>query len=1137
MSAQGENLEVIGEVNLDIQFGENSYRVNAIVTPTLMKSVDIILGIRFLNNNTTTLVTRPGCSPKFTIDGNKVPMLKDKVRKGIGVYNIHQLATEGIVEYARVSKQVVLPSRSMGHLKLKIPYNESLLKGNVLFQPLEPLEVTDENEQDNFEVREGLIKVRVTGKKKMIAYIGYINHSDESKVLKGGEVIGGLSDNVELGSLIERTKVINNINRASNWQEANRWAKIKETLRDKALPGSEEEKALHYCLKKHQGVVQLPGEPFKTTDTVQHFIDYHGPPDLHVPQYNIPQIDVEDTEIEIDRLLEQEHIRPSKSGFNAPIIPVRKKDKSLRLVHDYRCLNKYTNKQRFPLPRIDAILAGLSGARYFCVLDLKSGYFQVRLAPASIPLTAFRTSKGCYEYVRMPFGLANAPSTMQRLMLHVVTGLPNTSVFLDDLLVYGATLDECAQNLDMVLQRLEEHKLTVKLEKCSFFKNSCRYLGHIISEEGIKPDPEKVAAVKDFPTPKDLQGVRSFLGLASYYRKFVKGYSEIAAPLHEITKGHPKKGRSIKIDWGPEQEKSFKALKDALTYNACLAYPDFELPFILTTDASDKACGGTLSQKGHDGVERPITFFSKKLLNAETRYDAISKECLGIIHGLRFNRPYILGREVHIASDNKPLLWLLQAANPSQRVARWQILISEYNIKNFSHVSGKSNVVADALSRHVPEKDTVDEMLEDIPNICAIASEDSEELCWNVEALPKEQDKVKLYKEIKEYLVGDRKEVPKQLGVPINSFVVESDILYLKSENEYKKTRYRTCLPPSYTKMALKLAHDIPISGHSGINGTVERIKKFAYWPNVNADVKEYVSSCPVCLKTKTSRARAPMLRNPEVMTPWDRINLDLIGPLPKSSDGNQYILSVVDVLTRYCVAVPMPDKMATTVTRSLVNHVFAPFGVPRSLYSDQGKEFVAQVTTDVLKAFGVKQRKITVYRPQASGMVERFNQHIVAILRALVHEHQESWDVSLPLAVFAHNTSYHRVLRESPYFLMFLRDANVPYETIAMNPSPWYNIDNMKQELLLRAHATFEIARKFLEEGKIKQESYANKKAKPVTYKLGDRVYVQKKSNVTKLSSKYVGPMRIVRLLGVIAWVKDLVSFKVYQVHINRLK
>ena len=1120
-----------GEVSFEVCFGQRVYLVNAIVTPTLASHTDLILGLTFLNENHTSIQTTPGQSPKFCIDGQNIPVIRQKDVKGIAVYSIQDIGEDNILEFAKVSKYQVLKGKQEGYLKVRIPYNTALLKENVLFHPLD----VNEDEIEGVTFTEALINVRQDGTGKCLAYIGYINYSDEDVCIKRGEIIGGLSAGVEIGSIAEaKPKVINNI--SANTKVASRWERIQQLLKEKCTPDSEEESALLYCMNRHQRVVQLEGEPFRTTNSVEHFIDYQGPKDLFTPQYKIPFIDMEDTDIEVDRLVRENHVRDSKSGFNSPIIPVRKKDRTLRIVHDFRNINKFTRKQRFPLPNIDQILNSLSGARYFVVLDLKSGYFQIRLCEESIPLTAFRTAKGCYEYLHMPFGLANAPSTMQRLMLNCVQGLPNTSVFLDDLLIYGATLDECAQNLDRVLGRLEEHNLTIKLEKCSFFKSACKYLGHVISQEGIRPDPEKVAAVKDFPVPNDLHGVRSFLGLTSYYRKFIKGYSAIAAPLHDITKGFARKGKSVKVEWGDEHQRAFCALKDALAYDVCLAYPNFELPFILTTDASDKACGGTLSQKGTDGVERPITFFSKKFLDAETRYDAVSRECLAIIHGLKFNRPYILGREVSIASDNRPLLWLLQASSPSQRVARWQILVSEYNIVDYNHVSGKSNLVADALSRHVPNKDTIDQMLEEIPTICSVAKED-ESLYWDVDALPTAQDQVILYKQIKDYLTGLRKEVPKHLTVPVGGFVVEENILYLKASNSYEKTRYRTCLPKSYTVLAMKLAHDLPTSGHPGVNGTIERLKRFAYWPTLNKDVKEYVKRCRVCLKTKSCSNRAPILRNPEVQRPWDRLNLDLIGPLPISTDGNKFILSVVDVLTRYAIAVPIPDKSAATVARALINNVFAVFGPPRSLYSDQGKEFVAQLTIDAVKAFGCHQRHITVYRPQASGIVERFNGHIVSILRALAHEHQDSWDISLPLAILAHNTAYHRILKETPYFLLFLRDANVPYEMVSQKPVPWYSLDSLKHEMCLRAQLTFEIARKYIEEGKIVQEKYANQKAKPVKFRLGDRVYVKKMHSVSKLSSKFVGPMRIIKLIGVVAWVKCIVSFKTYKVHIERLK
>ena len=356
---------------------------------------------------------------------------------------------------------------------------------------------------------------------------------------------------------------------------AERWDFIKQELVGKCDAGSAEEQALLRCFKRHQEVIQLPGEPFKTTDTVRHHIDYEGPPTLFVPQYNIAQVDLEDTEVELQRLQQEHHIRESQSGFNAPIIPVRKKSGNIRLVNDYRQLNRFTRKHRFPLPRIDHILNNLRGARYFCVLDLKSGYLQIRLTDQSAPLAAFRTPNGCWEYCNMPFGLCNAPSTMQRLMLQVIVGLPNCSVFLDDILIHGRTLEECERNLDAVLARLETHNLTLQTSKCTFFRKSCTFLGHIISTEGISPDPEKVSAIKEFPVPKDLLAIRSFLGLTSYYRKFIRNYSQIAYPLHELTKGFTRKGKNIAIQWGEREQEAFDALKDAMMYNVTLSYPNF----------------------------------------------------------------------------------------------------------------------------------------------------------------------------------------------------------------------------------------------------------------------------------------------------------------------------------------------------------------------------------------------------------------------------------------------------------------------------------------------------------------------------------------------------------------------------------
>ena len=1036
----------------------------------------------------------------------------------------------------------MIPPRSMGQLKLKVPYNDKLLKNKVLFHPWEEEDSLTKDEWDDFELPESLVKIRKTQNGKMYSYVKYINHSHHAKEIKQGEILGGVSIDAEVINWKDfdeknEQNFINNVHVLNDCEKVeSRGNKIKNLLVDKVIPGSEEEAALHRVMEKHMGVIQLEGEKFKTTDTVEHYIDYEGPPTLFTPAYKTAKIDQMDIDREIDRLESEEHIKPSKSGFNSPLIPVRKKNGTLRICQDFRNINKFTNKQRFPLPEINDILSSLHEARYFCVIDLKSGYYQIRLAEASRPLTAFRTSKGCWEYISMPFGLSNSPSSMQRLMLNVTNGIPNCHVFLDDILVFGSTLKECELHLDRVLSRLNEHNLTIQLPKCSFFTKSCTYLGHVISDQGISPDPEKVRAIKEFPRPRDLQAVRSFLGLTSYYRKFIPNYSKVASPLHDITKGCSGKGKNVNVKWTSEEDESFEKLKEAIEVNALLKYPNYSKGFRLTVDASATALGGCLSQLDEAGRDRPVSFFSKKLLPAEQRYDAINREALAIIYGLKVNRQTILGREVSILSDNAPLTWMLKTSAPSSRVARWLILLSEYNITSISHVAGRENIVADALSRNVP--DTVDILLDEIPSLNVIQQVEEDVVEWNVENIGAEQQKFPLYKEIVNFLTGKRAQLPRHLAAPINQFELENSILYFKSQNEYKNVKYRVCVPPSYYRKALVLAHSVPISGHTGIHSTLERLKTFAFWPTMAACVKDFVKSCAICLKTKNYKgSKAPILRNPEVDRPYDRLNMDLIGPLPVSNDNNRYILSLVDVLTRYGFAVPIPDKSANTVSRALINHVIGPFGPPRSIYSDSGPEFTAEVTKQVLNAMQVHQRHITVYRPEASGQIERLNGTLISILRALVHEHPGTWDASLPLALLAYNSSFHRTIKESPYFLFFMRDPNLPYSTLLGSQSPWYCIDSVKHEIMLRCNTAFSLAKKYIEEGRTEQEEYRNKKAKLRPIQIGDRVWVRKMANVTKLGTKYLGPMRVIKVLGVIFWIRDLSTHNIYKVHIDRLK
>lgn len=343
-------------------------------------------------------------------------------------------------------------------------------------------------------------------------------------------------------------------------------------------------------------------------------------------------------------------IRPSSSPFSSHVLLVKKKDGSWRFCTDYRALNSVTIKDRFPIPTVEDMLDELHGATVFTKLDLTAGYHQVRVHQPDIPKTAFRTHNGHYEYLVMPFGLCNAPSTFQSLMNSVFRDYLRkfVLVFFDDILVYSSSREEHLKHVQIVLELLQHHKLFVKLKKCEFGKSELEYLGHIISGEGVKVDQNKIKAMTEWPQPTNITELRGFLGLTSYYRKFVKDYGTLAKPLTNLLK----KG---KFEWVPAAEEAFNRLKRAMTTTPTLALPDFNVPFIIQTDASGDGIGAVLSQNG-----RPIAYMSRSLGVAKRNWSTYAREMLAIVVAIRTWRTYILGRRFKIQTDQRSLRFLLE---------------------------------------------------------------------------------------------------------------------------------------------------------------------------------------------------------------------------------------------------------------------------------------------------------------------------------------------------------------------------------------------------------------------------------------------------------------------------------------------
>ncbi len=399
-------------------------------------------------------------------------------------------------------------------------------------------------------------------------------------------------------------------------------------------------------------------------------------------------------EAEVTRMLEHKVINPSNSSWSSPIVLVTRPDGAVRFCIDYRILNANTVKDAYPLPRIDDILDSLSGAKYFCTLDLASGYWQVKMAEEDREKTAFVTHMGLFEFNVMPFGLCNAPATFQRMMDNVLRGLKDKIClcYLDDVVIYGKTFEETLHNLDLVLERLQEANLKIKPKKCDLFHTEIKYLGFIVSDKGVKTDPDKVSAIVEWSTPTRVGHVRSFLGTTSYYRKFIPNFANIAKPLHKLI------GKKSTLHWADEAQKAFENLKKALVSAPILVYPDMSKPFIVDTDASDYAIGGVLSQI-QEGQECVIAYASKSLTKEQNSWCTTKRELFAVVHFVAYRwRHYLEGSEFTIRTDHSSLVWLQNFKDHDAMLARWISSLQSFNYK-IVHRPGKKHANADGLSR------------------------------------------------------------------------------------------------------------------------------------------------------------------------------------------------------------------------------------------------------------------------------------------------------------------------------------------------------------------------------------------------------------------------------------------------------
>ena len=492
---------------------------------------------------------------------------------------------------------------------------------------------------------------------------------------------------------------INAINsKCINRDGDNRIKNILNSLRLSHL-NNEEKDSMVELITKYPAIFHIEGDDLTSTSIVNHEIHTKSNVPTVSKIYRYPHSFKEIVQESINDLLSQKIIKPSASPWNSPVWVVPKKldasgKRKFRLVIDYRKLNEATIGDSYPLPNITDILDQLGHSKYFSTLDLASGYHQIDMHPSDAEKTAFSVPFGHYEFNRMPFGLKNAPATFQRLMNNVLTGLQGNRcfVYLDDIVIFADTLENHNKKLTEIFDRLQKFNLKLKPEKCEFLRKEVIYLGHKISENGAEPDEGKIEAVKNFPVPKNIKDIKSFLGLTGYYRKFIDKFSDKALPLTSLLK------KCAIFRWDEEQQKSFNILKSCLINQPILQFPDFSKPFNITTDASNYAIGAVLSQ-GQPPSDLPIAYASRCLNSHEINYSTIEKESLAVVWAVKHFRPYVYGKKFRIFTDHQPLVWLFNVKDPNSRLVRWRLMLEEYDYE-IIYKPGRVNSNADALSRN-----------------------------------------------------------------------------------------------------------------------------------------------------------------------------------------------------------------------------------------------------------------------------------------------------------------------------------------------------------------------------------------------------------------------------------------------------
>jgi len=779
---------------------------------------------------------------------------------------------------------------------------------------------------------------------------------------------------------------------------------------------------------------------------------------------------------QVQDLLDRGYVRESLSPCAVPVLLVPKKDGSWRMCVDCRAINNITIRYRHPIPRLDDMLDELCGSIIFTKIDLRSGYHQIRMKLGDEWKTAFKTKFGLYEWLVMPFGLTNAPSTFMRLMNEVLRVFIGhfVVVYFDDILIYSKSFDEHMDHLRAVFNALRDARLFGNLEKCIFCTDRVSFLGYVVTPQGIEVDEMKIEAIKSWPVPQTVTQVRSFLGLAGFYRRFVKDFSTIAAPLHELTK------KGVVFHWGEAHEESFDTLKDKLTHAPLLQLPNFGKTFELECDASGLGIGGVLMQDG-----KPVAYFSEKLHGPVLNYSTYDKELYALVRSLETWRHYLWPKEFVIHSDHESLKYLRSQSNLNRRHAKWVEFIESfpYIIK---HKKGKDNVIADALSRRYTLLSQLD---------CRI---------FGLQSI---KEQYALDPDFKDVLLNCRE------GRTWNKFMISDGFLFRAN---------RLCIPVGSVRLLLlQEAHGGGLMGHFGAKKTEEVLSTHFFWPRMRRDVERYVARCATCQKAKSRlNPHGLYMPLPVPSTPWADISMDFVLGLPRTKRGRDSIFVVVDRFSKMAHFIPChKSDDAVHIADLFFQEIVRLHGMPSTIVSDRDAKFLSHFWRTLWNKLGTKLLFSTTCHPQTDGQTEVVNRTLSTMLRAILKRNLKMWEECLPHVEFAYNRAEHSTTKVSPFQVVYGFNPRAPIDLLPLPTTERIHSDARERaDFIRKLHETTKANIESMNE---KYRIAGSKGRKEIKLEPGDLVWLHLRKDrfpelrKSKLMPRAAGPYKIIEKIN----------------------